>query len=535
MSIIINRIKLPLTEDESSLCFHAARTLGVNKDAIRSVIVRRVSLDARKKNDICHEYTVEVTLSKADEARAIAKGAAAAAPEEKPFEPKLGSIRTGAPVIVAGLGPAGLFAAYTLARFGYRPLVIERGKPSEERRTDVERFWSTGRLDYSSNAMFGEGGAGAFSDGKLTTRIKDPLSADVMKTLVRFGAPGEIEAMAKPHIGTDRLTAIVSDIRRECVRLGAEVRFQTSLTGFETKDGKLAAVRVSAHDGREERIECAALILATGQNADDTYRMLFGGGLTMQAKPFAAGVRIEHPREFIDRSQFGAAAGNPRLGAAEYHFADRSGDRGVYTFCMCPGGRVVACSNDEGRVIVNGMSEYARADENSNAAIVVQVDERDFPAGPLGGLDFREKLERAAFAAGGGDYCAPACTVGAMLKNRKQSAWGDVRPSYRPGVKICTLSAVLPDFMTNGVKDGIRAFGLKLKGFDMDDAVLCAVESRTSAPVRILRDEMGEAPGAKGLYPCGEGAGYAGGIVSAAVDGMRTAEHVMAVFAPLSH
>ncbi|HWQ58046.1 MAG TPA: hypothetical protein VN540_03425 [Clostridia bacterium] len=532
MALILNNIRLPLSADESSLKALAARALDIPAGAILSLRAHRISLDARRKNDICFEYTLEVSLSPGDEARALRLNRAEALPSRMLFAPRLGLEKPGAPIVVAGLGPAGLFAAYALAKFGYRPVVIERGKSVAERERDVRSFWTGGRLDPESNAMFGEGGAGAFSDGKLTTRIKDPLCDEVLSTLVRFGAPEETAVQAKPHIGTDKLCGVVFAIRTEIERLGGEVRFNTKLCGLESLDGALTAVRVETTAG-VERVPASTLVLAVGQNADDTYRMLFEAGLEMAAKPYAAGVRIEHPRELIDRSQFGAHMGHPRLGAAEYRFADRSGGRGVYTFCMCPGGKVIGCANEEGRVVVNGMSEHARRDVNSNSAVVVQVDERDFPPGPLGGLAFREKLERAAFRAGGGDYRAPASTLGAFLAGAEPYGWGSVAPSCLPGVKLCDLNAVLPDFIAEGVKDGVLAFGRKLRGFDMDEAVLTAIESRTSAPVRIARNEFGEATRMRNLYPCGEGAGYAGGIVSAAVDGMRAAEHVMGRFAPL--
>lgn len=337
--------------------------------------------------------------------------------------------------------------------------------------------------------------------------------------------------MAKPHIGTDKLVQVVKNLRLAILRMGGEVRFETRLAGFERNGDALSAVYAQSAAGRE-RIPCAACILATGHGASDTYRMLAESGLLMQAKPFAAGVRIEHPRELIDRSQFGAFAGHPRLGAAEYHLADQSGGRGVYTFCMCPGGSVVACASEQGGVVTNGMSCYARNGENSNAAVVVQVDARDYGAAdPLAGLRFREALEREAFRRGGGGFIAPASQVGDYLAGRASSGFGAVRPTYAPGVRATDVAACLPGFMAVGVRDGILAFGRRLKGFDMADAVITAVESRTSAPVRIVRNENGEAPGLSGFYPAGEGAGYAGGIVSAAVDGMRTAEHVMERFA----
>lgn len=533
MALILSELKLPLNAEESSLKEFAARALAMPESAIHTLRINRISLDARKKEDICFTYTVTVGLSEKDEARVLRRSAIriTRAPEESPRQLSFGSEPLKAPIVVVGLGPAGIFAAYQLAKNGYRPLVLERGREVDARKTDVARFWKTGVLDEASNAVFGEGGAGTFSDGKLTTRIKDARAQEVVSIFAEHGAPEEIKTMAKPHIGTDKLVQVVKNLRLAILRMGGEVRFETRLAGFERNGDALSAVYAQSAAGRE-RIPCAACILATGHGASDTYRMLAESGLLMQAKPFAAGVRIEHPRELIDRSQFGAFAGHPRLGAAEYHLADQSGGRGVYTFCMCPGGSVVACASEQGGVVTNGMSCYARNGENSNAAVVVQVDARDYGAAdPLAGLRFREALEREAFRRGGGGFIAPASQVGDYLAGRASSGFGAVRPTYAPGVRATDVAACLPGFMAVGVRDGILAFGRRLKGFDMADAVITAVESRTSAPVRIVRNENGEAPGLSGFYPAGEGAGYAGGIVSAAVDGMRTAEHVMERFA----
>ena len=526
MPIVLNQIKLPIEENESSLSIHAARALAVPAKAILGMRVVRISLDARKKDAISFNYTLEVTLSPQDEARLAKKGFALAQPL-KLGEPIFGTKPLDKPIIVVGLGPAGLFAAYTLAKYGYKPIVLERGKCVDDRRRDVETFWRTGKLNTESNVMFGEGGAGTFSDGKLTTRIKDPRAHKVIELLHRFGAPEEITVMAKPHIGTDRLIETVRNMRQEIAALGGEVRFEAKLSGIEHEDNHIAATIVQTPHG-EERIECSALILAAGQGGRDTYELLLNAGVELVPKPFAAGVRIEHPREMIDRAQYGKHMDNPRLGAAEYQLTSQQGDRGVYTFCMCPGGVVVASSSGEEQVVVNGMSYYARNGENSNAAVVVQVGEKDYPAGPLGGLDFRERLEKAAFIAGGADYRAPACTVGAL--NGKASAFASVKPTYRPGVKGADMHSVLPDFMYEGIRLGLKDFGRRLKGYDMEDAVIMAVESRTSSPVRIPRTETGEATRMAGLYPVGEGAGYAGGIVSAAVDGMKAAEHIMAIY-----
>ena len=521
MPIVLNQIKLPIEENESSLSIHAARALAVPAKAILGLRVVRISLDARKKDAISFNYTLEVTLSPQDEARLAKKGFALAQPL-KLGEPIFGTKPLDKPIIVVGLGPAGLFAAYTLAKYGYKPIVLERGKCVDDRRRDVETFWRTGKLNTESNVMFGEGGAGTFSDGKLTTRIKDPRAHKVIELLHRFGAPKEITVMAKPHIGTDRLIETVRNMRKKIAALGGEVRFEAKLSGIEREGDRIAAAIVQTPQG-EERIECSALILAAGQGGRDTYELLLNAGVELVPKPFAAGVRIEHPREMIDRAQYGKHMDNQRLGAAEYQLTSQQGDRGVYTFCMCPGGVVVASSSGEEQVVVNGMSYYARNGENSNAAVVVQVGEKDYPAGPLGGLDFRERLEKAAFIAGGA-----ACTVGAL--NGKGSAFASVKPTYRPGVKVADMHSVLPDFMYEGIRLGLKDFGRRLKGYDMEDAVITAVESRTSSPVRIPRTETGVATRMAGLYPVGEGAGYAGGIVSAAVDGMKAAEHIMAIY-----
>lgn len=533
MALILSELKIPLQAEESSLKEFAARALNMPESAMKALAVKRISLDARKKDDICFSYTVEISLSAKDEARALRKGGRiAAAPEAAARSISFGTERLPAPVVVIGLGPAGLFAAYTLAKHGYKPIVIERGRDVDSRRNDVADFWKTGKLNEESNAVFGEGGAGTFSDGKLTTRIKDPRAHDVVDILALHGAPEEIRVMAKPHIGTDKLVSVVKNMRVAILNMGGEVRFQTRFCGVERQGDILTAVYAETSSGKE-RIACAACILATGHGASDTYRLLSREGFLMQAKPFAMGVRIEHPREMIDRSQYGKFAGHPRLGAAEYHLSGTSGDRGVYTFCMCPGGQVVACSSEQGGIVTNGMSHYARNADNSNAAVIVQVDERDYDSSdPLAGLRFREKLERAAFRLGGGEFVAPAAQVGDYLAGRASSSFGSVKPSYTPGVKPSDLSACLPDFMAAGIRDGIRAFGRKLKGYDMPEAVITAIESRTSAPIRILRNEHGEAPTCSGFYPAGEGAGYAGGIVSAAVDGMRAAERVMERYRP---
>lgn len=534
MALLVRDIKLPLNENESLLPRAAAKTLGIPESAVRGLAIKRISLDARKKNDICFIYTVEISLDPRDEGRLLKRGlpmVCEAEPREI-REPVTGSTPLDKPIIVVGLGPGGLFAAYTLAKYGYKPIVIERGEPIERRTLDVESFWSGGALREDSNLMYGEGGAGAFSDGKLTTRIKDSRAHDVIDILADHGAPERIRVLAKPHIGTDILVKVVRSIREDIARMGGDVRFSSKLVGLD-KDGedRLTSVTVEKN-GEREKIPCAACVLAVGQGARDTYRMLHRTGLELTPKAFAVGVRIEHPRELIDKSQYGEFASHPRLGAAEYRLADKAGSRGVYSFCMCPGGVVVASSSAYEQVVTNGMSRHARDGRNSNAAIVVQVDRGDYAPGPLGGLDFQEQIERAAFYAGGGDFTAPAERVGDFLRKAAPGPFCGVKPTYRPGVRESDLYRCLPEFVSEGVRAGITAFGRRLKGFDMDDAVITAVESRTSSPVRIQRGEEGCATRMKGLYPVGEGAGYAGGIVSAAVDGMRAAERIMAIFKP---
>lgn len=532
MAICLNELKLPLDADESSLENYAARALCIPPNAIQALKVKRISLDARKKRDIALNYTLEITLSPKDEEYVLAKGRASITrvkDDGAKREICIGTQTLNKPIVIVGLGPAGLFAAYTLALHGYKPIVIERGKRVEERAKDVAAYWASGILNPESNALFGEGGAGTFSDGKLTTRIKDVRAMEVMQTLVRFGAPGEIAVMAKPHVGTDKLKTTVAAMRQEILNLGGEIRFETQLDALQSRDGTLAGIVVENAKGTET-IQCSTCILAVGHSASDTYRMLHGAGLEMLPKPYAVGLRIEHPREIIDRGQYGDFFAHPRIGAAEYQLSTRHGERGVYTFCMCPGGVVVASASGKEQVVVNGMSDYARNGENSNSAIVVQVSEKDFPPGPLGGLIYRETLEGAAYRIGGMDACAPAVRAGDFINGRISGGFGAVKPSYRPGVKAVDLRAVLPDYISAGIAAAIPDFGRKLRGFNTYDAVLTAVESRTSAPLRILRNEDGQATRLKGLYPTGEGAGYAGGIVSAAVDGMRAAEAIMAQY-----
>ncbi|MBQ6426279.1 MAG: NAD(P)/FAD-dependent oxidoreductase [Clostridia bacterium] len=533
--IQVNDIRVPYREAGTEWKRYAAKICRVREEDLKSARMLKKSLDARKKQDIVYLISAAVGMEPGKERRALGLGDARILPYAAPVAEEIpaGTEPLNGRVAVVGLGPAGLFGAYMLAKYGYRPLVIERGRPVAERVRDVEGFWCGAGLDPESNVMFGEGGAGTFSDGKLTSRSKDARGAEVLRIFREHGAPEEIEYLAKPHIGTDKLRGIVSAMRESVERMGGEVRFSCRLEQIVCEGGKLTGIVVSK-DGKTVKEPCDALVLAIGQGARDTYRMLLASGVSMQPKPFAVGCRIEHPQEMIDRIQFGDAAAARELGAAEYRLTGRSGDRGVYTFCMCPGGKVVASSSGQDQVVVNGMSDYARDAENANAAIIVQVGPGDFGTDPLSGVAYAEKLERDAFLLGGGDFRAPASRVEDFLACRKSGAFGSVHPSYRPGVRPADLSECLPDYVANGIRDGIRSFSRQMKGYDLADAVLTAVESRSSSPVRILRDENGESVSVRGIYPVGEGAGYAGGIVSAAIDGMRASERIIRRYRPSS-
>lgn len=527
MALIIRNLRLSPDEDEALLLSKAASATNLREGDIKNLRIVRRSLDARKRADVHFLYSVRVEVI--DENAVLRKANANIEHEEAP---KFREIRPGEkplidrPVVV-GSGPCGMFAALTLARAGYKPIVIERGSPVERRKTEVDAFFQTGILDENSNVLFGEGGAGTFSDGKLTTRIKDARCQNILEDLVRFGAEESATYDAKPHIGTDVLRKVVAEIRREIIALGGEYRFNETVVGIETRDGSLSAVITE-----KERIPANACILATGHSARDVYDLLYQKGISLCGKPFAVGVRIEHPREMIDSAQLGRYAGHPRIGAAAYHLTARYQDRGVYSFCMCPGGYVVASASEKEGVVTNGMSYSRRDGENSNAAIVVAVSPADFGPNPLDGIAFQRKLERAAYLHGGGGYIAPAQTVGDFLADRPSKGFGSVKPTYRPGVAPCNLSAFLPDFVSAGIREALPVFGRQLKGFDMKDAILTAVESRTSSSVRVLRGENLQSPEVRGLFPAGEGAGYAGGIVSAAVDGMRAAEALIGEFCP---
>ncbi len=538
MKIRISQLRLSLDDWQMPLDEVAARALRVKPQEVLSARLARKSVDARDKGDVHFSLTLDV-----ETARPVRLPKNAQEAEEKPDREAggfsaLGSMaqETGAGkaaalpsrrCLVVGMGPAGLFAALTLARAGIRPVVAERGRPVDRRERDVADFWSGGPLNPESNVQFGEGGAGTFSDGKLNSGIKDPRCRRVLEEMHRAGAPEAILWQAKPHVGTDNLKAVVKHLRGQIIALGGDVRFETKLTGLTIRDGRVRGAALCGPDGAYE-LPVDAVILAVGHSARDTFEMLNGLGVAMLRKPFAIGARIEHRQAAINRAQYGAAAGHPALGAADYRLAEHlSGGRSVYTFCMCPGGQVVAAASEAGGLAVNGMSLFARDGENANSALLVNVLPEDFGGDdPLAGVRFQRKWERAAFEAGGGDYRALAQRVGDFLDGRPSKGPGAVAPSYRPGVKWGAMDACLPAFVTDAMRQALPRLDRKLKGFADPDAVLTGVETRSSSPVRIERDAGCEGS-VRGLYPCGEGAGYAGGIMSAAVDGIRCAEAAM--------
>ena len=522
----IQNISLPLDGSQGQLKKKAARILGVKPEVITGLSLARQSIDARKKNDVHYVCTVDVTV--ADEGRVMARcrdrnvSLHQSAPYVFPTVRRTSSL----PPVVVGMGPAGLFAALFLARNGLAPIVLERGRPVEERTADVERFWTTGVLNPSSNVQFGEGGAGTFSDGKLTTGTHDPRISTVFRTLVEAGAPADILYQHKPHIGTDVLRDVVKNIRQELIRLGCDVRFSHQLTGLTLRDGAVVGLTVEGPQGSYD-LPCDALVLSPGHSARDTFQMLLEAGVPMEQKPFAIGVRIEHPQSAVSLAQFGPAW--EKLPAADYKLACHlPNGRSAFTFCVCPGGQVVAAASEEGRLVTNGMSHRARDGKNINGGFLVGVGPADFGSDhPLAGVAFQRHWEEAAFQLGGRNYHAPAQTVKDFLARQASKTLGTVEPTYRPGVTPTDLDRCLPDYVTDTLRGALPVFDRKLHGFAAPDSLLTGVETRSSSPVRILRGEDYQST-VRGLYPCGEGAGYAGGITSAAVDGIRVAEAVAA-------
>lgn len=519
--IQISDIKLPFEHAEAELHSRIREILGISSDEMVKYKIRRRSIDARKKSGILFVYTVGVEL--ADEKSILRKSSNQKIVfiEECPYEFRCGSRVFQERPVVIGTGPAGLFAALVLAQAGKKPLLLERGKPVEERALDVERFISKGILDENSNIQFGEGGAGTFSDGKLTTLIRDPACQRVLEELVRSGAPEEILFQHKPHIGTDILRKVVVNLRERIKELGGEFKFNHEVIGIRVEEGRVRALEIRGWGS----LDVETVLLAPGNSARGLFENLLAAGVNIIPKAFSVGVRIEHLQEAIDRAQFGKYAGNPKLGAAEYKLAYHcQAPRSVYTFCMCPGGWVVGGASESGGVVTNGMSEHARDFKNANSAVLVGITPNDFGSShPLAGVAFQRELERKAFKAGGSGYSAPVEDVGSFLGQGKGLRGKEVIPSYRPGVQRAKLDAILPGFAVNAIREALPAFGNQLSGFDDPCAMLTGVETRSSSPVRIVRNDFFES-NIKGIFPAGEGAGYAGGIISSAVDGIHAAE-----------
>jgi hypothetical protein len=527
--IRITELPLPLGFAADALRKAVLKRLGVREEDLLEVALFKRSYDARKKNAIRFICIVDVSVR--DEAAVLKRFARDAQVQPAP-DTSYHTIAQAPPQLkyrplVVGFGPGGLFAALLLAQMGFKPIVLERGREVRRRTQDTWALWRKNILTPESNVQFGEGGAGLFSDGKLYSQIKDPkfYGRKVMHEFVRAGAPEEILYVSKPHIGTFRLTGVVEKMRTEIIALGGEVRFESKVTDLLLEDGQIEGVVLASG----ETVSSRHVVLALGHSSRDTLRMLEHRRVFLEAKPFALGFRIEHPQSLIDTARFGKFAGHPELGAADYKLVHHaSNGRSVYSFCMCPGGTVVAATSEPQRVVTNGMSQYSRNERNANAGIVVAINpEPDYPGGPLAGLALQEALESKAFELGGGDYCAPGQLVGDFLRGVPSTQLGAVTPSYTPGVRLGDLAPTLPSYAIDAIREALPVFGTQIRGFDRDDAVLTGVESRTSSPVRITRNpDTLQSVNVRGLYPCAEGAGYAGGILSAGVDGIKVAEAV---------
>lgn len=500
------------------------------QDLIEFSIFKK-SIDARKKDEIFYVYTVDVGVHNEERilSQSRSKGITLTPDLSCPGVQFGTEDMTERPVVI-GMGPAGLFAGLMLAKNGYKPIILERGEDVDTRTAQINRFWNNGRLDTESNVQFGEGGAGTFSDGKLTTLINDRRCRTILEEFIKAGAPPEILYKSKPHIGTDMLKSTVKNIRQQIIAHGGEVRFKAKVTDFIIKDGNIEALVINDN----ERLYGKVILLAIGHSARDTYQVLHRRGIVMNQKSFSIGVRIEHSQDIINKAQYGDAAGHPGLGAADYKLAYHSQNgRSAYTFCMCPGGYVVAAASEEEGLVTNGMSEYKRDGDNANAALLVGVRPADYQSQhPLAGIEFQRRWERLAYQIGGENYRAPVQLTGDFLIDKPSTQWGSVKPTYKPGVVFAQLKDCLPDYVVETIKEAIIYFDTKIKGFAMSDSILTGVETRSSSPVRINRDDS-YLSNIQGLYPMGEGAGYAGGIMSSAVDGVKTAEKVMVRYAPL--
>ncbi len=526
--IRLTEIKLPLNHEEGALLDAIAAKLKIPAQQVLSFTLFRRGYDARKKSDIQLIYTVDVEVANPEKLLAkfskdqhvrptpdMSYKFVAKAPENLPERP-----------LVIGFGPCGLFAGLVLAQMGFNPIIVERGKEVRERTKDTFGFWRKRILNTESNVQFGEGGAGTFSDGKLYSQVKDPnfYGRKVITEFVEAGAPEEILYVSKPHIGTFKLVTMIEKMRAKIIELGGEIRFSTRVDDIHMQDGQITGVTLS----NGEEIQSRHVVLAVGHSARDTFEMLHARGVYMEAKPFSVGFRIEHKQSMIDEARFGPSAGHPILGAADYKLVHHcKNGRTVYSFCMCPGGTVVAATSEEGRVVTNGMSQYSRAERNANSAIVVGISpEQDYPGDPLAGIRLQRELEANAYKLGGETYDAPAQKIGDFLKGRNPSELGDVQPSFTPGIKLTDLSKALPAFAVEAIREAIPEFDRQIKGFASEDGLLTGVETRTSSPVCIKRGKDFQSINLKGFYPAGEGAGYAGGILSAGIDGIKVAEAV---------
>ncbi|HEY0893781.1 MAG TPA: NAD(P)/FAD-dependent oxidoreductase [Cellvibrio sp.] len=528
--IRITELQLPLDHPAEALRAAIVKRLKIKDTDLLDFTVFKRSYDARKKNsEITFVYIIDLQAN--NEEKILSRFAddknIRPAPDTNYYPVAEAPADLNERPIVIGFGPCGLFAALTLAQMGFKPIVLERGKDVRRRTKDTWALWRNKVLTPESNVQFGEGGAGLFSDGKLYSQIKDPkfYGRKVMHEFVRAGAPEEIMYVSKPHIGTFRLTGVVAAMREEIKSLGGEVRFESKVTDFIIENNRIEGVTLA--DG--ETLRSRYVVLALGHSSRDTFRKLHERGVYVEAKPFAVGFRIEHPQSLIDHARLGKYAGHPELGAADYKVVYHAKNgRAVYSFCMCPGGTVVAATSEPNRVVTNGMSQYSRNERNANAGIVVGINpEEDFPGGPLAGVELQEKLESHAFELGGRDYCAPGQLVGDFIRGKASTEFGEVEPSYKPGVLLGDLASSLPDYVIEAIREALPEFGKQIRGFDRNDAILTGIETRTSSPVRITREhESLQSLNTRGLYPAGEGAGYAGGILSAGVDGIKVAEAV---------
>ncbi|EIV8465501.1 NAD(P)/FAD-dependent oxidoreductase [Vibrio vulnificus] len=526
--IRLTELRLPLDHEEGALLEAITAKLGIPAEQVLSFSMFRRGYDARKKTNIQLIYTLDIEVANQD--KLLAKFSKDPHVRETPdmeykYVAQAPANLTERPIVI-GFGPCGLFAGLVLAQMGFNPIIVERGKEVRERTKDTFGFWRKRTLNPESNVQFGEGGAGTFSDGKLYSQVKDPnfYGRKVITEFVAAGAPEEILYVSKPHIGTFKLVTMIEKMRAKILELGGEIRFSTRVDDIHMEDGQITGVTLS----NGEELKSRHVVLAVGHSARDTFEMLHERGVYMEAKPFSVGFRIEHKQSMIDEARFGPNAGNPILGAADYKLVHHcKNGRTVYSFCMCPGGTVVAATSEEGRVVTNGMSQYSRAERNANSAIVVGISpDIDYPGDPLAGIRFQRELESNAYRLGGENYDAPAQKIGDFLKGRDPSALGDVEPSFTPGIKLTDLEKALPPFAIEAIREAIPAFDRKIKGFASEDGLLTGVETRTSSPVCIKRDKEYQSVNLNGFYPAGEGAGYAGGILSAGIDGIKVAEAV---------